>query len=98
MCVVTVDSILIDMTTALNDEIRLPISVFPNPTTGIVYLGTPSNAKLDSRVAVFDLLGRRVLETNWKENKINLVGLDHGYYIIRFQVDNEVRLMKVLHN
>lgn len=98
MCVVTVDSILIDMTTAIYEGIRSPITVYPNPTTGIIYLGNPSNAKLDSRVTVFDLLGRRILETNWKENKINLIGLDHGYYIIRFQVDNEVRLTKILHN
>lgn len=98
MCMIKLDSIFVDLTTAVHEKIENPISVYPNPTTGIIYLRNPSDEKLDTHVTVFDLLGRRVLETKWKENKIHLIGLDHGYYIIKFHVDNEVHLMKILHN
>ncbi len=98
MCVGTLDSIPIDMTTAVQYGKGSPISVYPNPTTGILYLRNPSHAKVDARVTVFDLLGRRILETRWKENKINLSALDDGYYALKILVDKEVRLVKILHN
>ena len=98
MCFVYRDSITVEMTTAVHERIRSPISVYPNPTTGIVYLGNPLHARVDARVTVFDLLGRRVHETNWQENRINLSELDGGYYVLKIVVDKEVRIMKILHN
>ena len=58
------------------------INVYPNPTANRIYI----QAENVKKAALFDLMGRKVIETN--QNQIDLGNLNNGSYILEVTTDN----------
>jgi len=82
------------------------ITVYPNPTTGMLYVETHGRASLQS-VEIFDLMGRTVGAINplqklegWQAEPdgvvINISNLPDGMYFIRIQTENEIINKKIV--
>jgi lysophospholipase L1-like esterase len=64
------------------------ISLYPNPSTGLVQLRAP--ASLDGTVVqLFDLLGRAVLTATVRQNSLDMSALPAGVYTLQFQLAGE---------
>jgi hypothetical protein len=75
----------------LEDNGDFTITVFPNPTSGI--LNIESN-ELINRIELFDMLGKLVM-TYGSEKQIDISNLQSGLYLIRFTSENGVEQRRV---
>jgi hypothetical protein len=71
------------------------LNVYPNPVTnGTLYITTnSSNAKT---VAVYDILGKQVLESKTSNNSVNVANLKSGAYIVRITEDGKTDTRKLI--
>lgn len=71
-----------------------PITVFPNPTTGLIYLqGVSSNSKID----LFSMEGKLI--SSFKQFKnINLSSLKSGIYLLRVSSETKVNTLRIIKN
>jgi hypothetical protein len=63
------------------DRFPQTLEVYPNPTTGILYLRWPEGLA-DATVRVFDMQGRTQLNATGRTDRIDLSGLSDGIYLI----------------
>jgi hypothetical protein len=71
------------------------LNVYPNPVTdGNLYItSNSSNAKT---VAVYDILGKQVLESKTSNNAVNVSSLKGGAYIVRITEDGKTDTKKLI--
>lgn len=72
------------------DEIENNVSVYPNPTGGIVNI----NAEGIQNIIVMNALGQKVFET--VENQINLSQFGTGLFMLRIETENGVSVQRVM--
>jgi hypothetical protein len=71
------------------------LSVYPNPTTGDrIYITTRSNS--DKDITIFDVLGKKVLQTVLSSRELNISSLIPGVYIIQIKEDDSVATRKLI--
>jgi hypothetical protein len=74
------------------------INVYPNPTTGTIYLNL-SDLRQSANVKVLNIVGvvvkDQIIETPGSRESINLNGLNSGLYFIKVQSGNKVYTSKV---
>ena len=72
------------------------ISIYPNPTNGIVNFQFNNNNI--QKISISDITGKQIIEkTEIQQNEqIDLSGFDSGIYIISIQTDNEIFTTKVI--
>ena len=64
------------------------LNLYPNPVSnGKVYISTKND--LDKDILIFDVLGKRVLQTTLSSRELNVSNLSPGVYIIKIK-ENEV--------
>lgn len=69
-------------------ELSEKITVFPNPTTAIIYFQTETNL-LNEKVAVYNMAGQLVSQKQiTAENSLDLADLSAGIYMIQFNSKN----------
>jgi len=69
------------------------LAVYPNPTSGLVYL--PTNNSANQNVTVYNALGQLVLEQNIQQSKngvVNLSNLTEGIYTIGVAIENKATI------
>jgi hypothetical protein len=60
------------------------LSFYPNPVTnGKIYISSKLND--DKQVTIFDVLGKRVLQTLLTSKELNVASLSPGVYIIKIE-------------
>lgn len=60
------------------------LSIYPNPTNGDkIYI--VSKLSLDKEVEIFDVLGKRILQTTISNKELNIGNLTAGVYIIKIR-------------
>lgn len=60
------------------------LSIYPNPTnTGKIYISSKSSA--EKRIEIFNVLGKKVLETVVTSKEVNISNLSPGVYIIKIK-------------
>lgn len=70
------------------------IEVYPNPTKGILYIGSENNShKID--IEIFNIQGVNVLSAN-NVNKIDLKNLPEGIYFLRIELDGKIDTYKII--
>ncbi|MDX9797743.1 MAG: T9SS type A sorting domain-containing protein, partial [Bacteroidales bacterium] len=69
------------------------IVIYPNPAKDII---TISNLKPNSRIRLFDSLGRLKYINHTGENTINISNLENGIYIISIEMNNTIITNKVI--
>ena len=80
------------------DIATAPISVYPNPSTGIVYLGGPFVGKDDLTVDVYDVVGTKVSTQHlgYQTNQVDLSTLATGVYTLSLKNKIGARQVKVV--
>lgn len=58
------------------------VSIFPNPTSNILYVSPMGNAFENSQIEITNTLGQTVLKVRYK-NEINVSQLSNGYYMLK---------------
>lgn len=76
------------ITTGLNDIETHGVSIYPNPTTGIIDLDFNSRNINDLNVTVYDAFGREVMSShnNWR---LDLTILANGMYTLSISIDHK---------
>lgn len=60
------------------------LNIYPNPTSGDrIYITTKSND--DKQITIFDVLGKKVLQTVLTSKELNISSLSPGVYIIKIE-------------
>lgn len=78
-------------TSSIIDENKLDVSIYPNPTSGLLNIeGNNNNLK----TIVFDMLGKEIM-TQSSSNSIDLSHLENGIYIMRISDGQNVSSQKV---
>ena len=71
------------------------LSMFPNPLTGNV-LNITSTANSDKAVAIFDVLGKQVINTKVTNGTVNVSGLNSGVYIVKITEEGKTATRKLV--
>jgi hypothetical protein len=71
------------------------LSLYPNPVTnGRVYISTKNDA--EKEIIVFDILGKKVLQTHLSSRELNVSELVPGVYIIKISEENATATRKLI--
>ena len=71
------------------------LSFYPNPVTnGKVYISSKLNA--DKQIAIFDVLGKKVLQTLLTSKELNVTSLSPGVYIIKIEEGDATATRKLI--
>jgi len=81
-----------DATTGVKDIAALNVSVYPNPTSDVLYVNTTDAAS----VTIYDLAGRTVTSVNYTNSGINVSGLQKGTYLVEVVAGNAKTVKKVV--
>lgn len=73
------------------------LTIYPNPTnTGKIYVTSKSN--LEKKVEIFDVLGKKVLDTTTSNKEVNVSALSAGVYIIKIREAESTATRKLIIN
>ena len=76
------------------DKENVFVFVYPNPVTnGVLYINTTAN--LEKNVAIFDVLGKQVLNTTATES-VNVSNLKGGVYIVKITEEGKTATRKLV--
>ncbi|MBU2929193.1 T9SS type A sorting domain-containing protein [Winogradskyella psychrotolerans] len=84
-----------DVLSIEDNELETPLSVYPNPTSGI--LNIKSNQDVDT-VAVFNLLGQNVAsftKSSIIDSSVNLSELSNGLYLVKITSGDKTQTIRV---
>ena len=71
------------------------LNIYPNPVTnGKVYISTKNDS--NKEIIIFDLLGKKVLQTLINSKELNVSGLNPGVYIIKISEENASATRKLI--
>ncbi|NGY36391.1 T9SS type A sorting domain-containing protein [Flavobacterium sp. XN-5] len=71
------------------------LSLYPNPVTnGKVYISTKNDS--NKEIIIFDLLGKKVLQTLISSRELNVSSLNPGVYIIKINEENATATRKLI--
>ena len=71
------------------------LSIYPNPATGDrIYIATKSNE--DKQITIFDVLGKKVLQTTLSSKELNIATLTAGVYIIKIEEGDSSATRKLI--
>lgn len=73
------------------------LTIYPNPSgIGKVYISSKSTA--DKKIEIFDVLGKKVLETVTSTKEVNISSLSPGVYIIKIKENEASATRKLIIN
>ncbi|SEA80504.1 Por secretion system C-terminal sorting domain-containing protein [Flavobacterium gillisiae] len=71
------------------------LNLYPNPVTnGKVYISTKNDS--NKEIIIFDLLGKKVLQTLISSKELNVSSLNPGVYIIKINEENASATRKLI--
>lgn len=71
------------------------LSFYPNPVSnGKIYI--TSKSTLDKEITIFDVLGKKVLQTVLNSKELNVSNLSPGVYIIKIKEDDATATRKLI--
>ncbi len=71
------------------------LNLYPNPVSnGKVYITSKND--LDKEIIIFDVLGKKVLQTTISSKELNISNLSPGVYIIRINEDEASATRKLI--
>lgn len=74
----------------INDE----ITIYPNPTNGILNIN--SNINSITKVIIYDILGKVVLERSNNFEQLNISNLTNGLYLVKISTENKTVVKKIM--
>jgi hypothetical protein len=71
------------------------LNLYPNPVSnGKVYISTKNDS--NKEIIIFDLLGKKVLQTLISSKELNVSSLNPGVYIIKINEENATATRKLI--
>ena len=71
------------------------LSLYPNPVSnGKVYISTKED--LEKEITIFDVLGKKVLQTQLSSRELNVSSLSPGVYIIKINENQATATRKLI--
>ena len=71
------------------------LNLYPNPVSnGKVYITTKNDS--DKEIIIFDVLGKKVLQTTMSSKELNISNLSPGVYIIKIDEDQATATRKLI--
>ena len=71
------------------------LSFYPNPVSnGKIYI--TSKSSLDKEISIFDVLGKKVLQTEMNSKELNISSLSPGVYIIKIRENEATATRKLI--
>jgi hypothetical protein len=93
--VLQMDSFVVEGTLGLNDVQSLDMNIYPNPVNGnFVTIQTPVNGV--KYVEVFDITGKRLINTSLNADTLEVSSLSAGMYIIKVTVEGKSKTSKLV--
>lgn len=80
-------------TASINDVSVLDVKVYPNPTTGLANISTNENIK---SIAVYDMVGRIVLETQSNLETVAVSSFPKGMYLLQLNFEKSQLTKKLI--
>lgn len=82
-------------TASVNRSEILNFSIYPNPlTSGKLFINTNSNS--EKNIQIFDVLGKKVFESNLKGRELDLTKLTAGIYILKVLEEGKTATRKLV--
>ena len=75
-----------------DDNQKLEVALYPNPTANIFYINTTETAT----VTLYDMSGRAVATQNYTASGINVAHLSKGVYVVQTQIGNSKNIQKLI--
>jgi len=89
------DSFVVEGTLGLNDVQSLDMNIYPNPVNGnFVTIQTPVNGV--KYVEVFDITGKRLINTSLVADTLEVSSLSAGMYLIKVTVEGQSKTSKLV--
>jgi hypothetical protein len=82
-------------TAGINDNTISGLKMFPNPLSGNV-LNITTDANATKAVAVYDVLGKQVINTVTANGTVNVSGLTAGIYIVKITEEGQTATRKLV--
>ena len=76
-------------------DIKNNLSVYPNPTTGIISVSNQDMLAID-KVEIIDVFGKTVMITTTINSQIDLGGLPQGVYIFKIHSKETIFVKKII--
>ena len=71
------------------------LNLYPNPVSdGKVYITSKND--LDKNIIIFDVLGKKILQTTMSSKELNISNLTPGVYIIRIEENQATATRKLI--
>lgn len=71
------------------------LNIYPNPVVnGTLYINTNANA--EKAVAIYDIIGKQVLNTKTSGNSVNVANLNSGVYIVKITEEGKTATRKLV--
>ena len=70
------------------------VKVFPNPASNEITINTKED--LETNVMVYDITGRRVINTTLKGNRLDVSNLQSGYHTIRVEQNGKMAILNIM--
>ncbi|MCW3806163.1 T9SS type A sorting domain-containing protein [Plebeiibacterium marinum] len=94
-----VDTTNFSITTGIEDNIIDQIKLYPNPTTGVVYIEKDVSGLPNIRIRVIDLTGEVIFFKNnvqYDQLQVDLSSYKDGLYFIQFLFDDRISTFKII--
>ena len=89
------DSFVVEGTLGINDIDNLEMNIYPNPVNGnFVTIQTPTNGV--KYVEVFDITGKRLINTSLTADSLEVSSLSAGMYLIKVTVEGQSKTSKLI--
>jgi len=93
--VLQMDSFVVEGTLGINDVQALDMNIYPNPVNGnFVTIQTPVNGV--KYVEVFDITGKRLINTSLSVDTLEVSSLSAGMYLIKVTVEGQSKTSKLV--
>jgi hypothetical protein len=76
---------------------NLSVRIFPNPTkTDFIYI--KSSLQGVKVIELFDINGRKIIQTKISGDKLDIGNLNHGLYLIKIMIKGQINFAKIVVN
>ena len=94
----TTENEILALTGIENSEMG-EINLYPNPTTGEIFISNSNPRNAIISVEILDLQGRLLYaESGSSLNKIDLRDFTQGIYLVRFELENGIAIKRIIRN
>ena len=90
-----IDDVSVWSTLSIDDVDTLDMRIYPNPVDGsFVTILSPVNGT--KYIQVFDVMGKRVMDTTINNDTLDVSSINSGFYMIKVTIDGQSKISKLV--